>query len=57
MHAFKPDLFRYSDLTKMSSKERVEHALHHAEEAYDVHALFTAEGMKFIIVSFLSLVF
>ncbi|XP_066934822.1 utrophin-like isoform X2 [Clytia hemisphaerica] len=43
LHAFKPDLFRYSDLTNMSSVERIQHALHHAEESFDVHALFTAD--------------
>ena len=44
LHAFKPELFRYSDLSKMDDVDRISHALRHAEENFDVHALFTAEG-------------
>ena len=52
LHAFKPELFRYSDLKNMNDVDRLAHALRHAEESFDVHALFTAEGTKASLFTF-----
>ena len=44
MHALKPELFRYSDLAKMNSAGRMNHALYHGKNSLGVNPLFTIEG-------------
>ena len=45
MHAFKPNLFRYSDLTKLNSTARWSNALQYAKSEFDVNDLFSPEGI------------